>query len=788
MLLSAALLLSSCSEGATTAPCGGIDTFEDNPPAARVSSAPFILTNRTTGLPISGTRPPNSKVIINDTQEVAASCDGLWSALVDVPVEGTNQFTLVVESRSLNRSGETILTVIRDTAAPAAPTITPPPASVATGTVVISGSRESGATVLLDGIPVVPAGAATGFTIDVPLPLAGGATNILTFQQRDGAGNLSAATVVQVIRTGIAVAAPRLNAPLNRQQLAGSAAGLPPITLVWNVVNDPNGVGYRVQVSADGSFTGAALLVNRVFAGLNTTLQLDYAPPGNGTFFWRVATTDAAGVDHFGLTRSFRVRTVPGDVNGDGLSDILAGVPGSDGGRPSVSVDNRGRADLIFGSTTLGANNTPATSNLSYHGQIPLGEAGISVTMGDLNGDGYADVIMGAHRVNTHFRLTGAVYVYFGSSTPDNVADLTLTGQNFSDGFGSVVSSGFDLNDDGFDDFAVGSRQFDEPGTDNTNNRGRVYVYFGGPDVGGNPTVDDVPDLILDGNAAQETFGGTIAGGFDFNADGIDDLAVGGPLADRPASVGGSVRTGAGRVAVYYGGAAVDALPDVELFGDVTDEHFGLGISGAGDMDGDGFDELAVGSPAFGAGGTPSIGRVHLFKGGPVPQTDTAQAVVFQGVTGNEAFGLRIAGGGDMNGDGLSDMAVGVAFGDSGSAPEFGDRGVIEIHLGSPTLDTIPDARFDGEAGNDRLGLGIHMSGDINGDTLHDLVFGAPNNDQSSNIFGDTGRAYVLYGPGGAASTVWSPLLQSVAVVSDTVPGVVINNLGDKDGMGTSVW
>jgi hypothetical protein len=96
------------------------------------------------------------------------------------------------------------------------------------------------------------------------------------------------------------------------------------------------------------------------------------------------------------------------------------------------------------------------------------------------------------------------------------------------------------------------------------------------------------------------------------------------------------------------------------------------------------------------------------------------------------------------------------------------------------------DARFTGAFANDRLGMGLHMVADANGDGLHDLVAGAPNNDEGSTVFGDSGRAYVLFGPGAVGWSGQQPVTGAGGAM--TVPGAILANDGDKDGMGTSVW
>ena len=136
---------------------------------------------------------------------------------------------------------------------------------------------------------------------------------------------------------------------------------------------------------------------------------------------------------------------------------------------------------------------------------------------GDVNGDGYADVIVGAWANDTGGTNAGAVYVYFGGPTADAVADVTLFAEAPGDVFGITVAGAGDVNGDGYDDVIVGATQNDAAGV----NAGRAYVYFGGLGM------DAVADLTLTGEAAGDNFGISVAAAGDVNGDGYDDVIVG---------------------------------------------------------------------------------------------------------------------------------------------------------------------------------------------------------------------------------------------------------------------
>jgi len=763
-------LLAGCAENTATI-CGGLP-IPVTPEAPRVGDFPKI--SNLTPFPVAGLRSPEADVRMGTTLLAPAGCDLYWSATVDLPVEGPNLITLISEGSNGNRSPATTFTVVRDTTPPGLVGLAPLAATTADGVFTVSGSRELDTEVRLNGFPLVAADSAPGLSFSADVALAPGTTDLI-FTLVDRAGNVGGPVTHTVTRTSAATIAPRLNFPLHRQTVKG-----PSVLLIWNQVVDANAVRYRVQVATGPGFDAAERLLDQTTASV-LILSLNFTG-GDGTYWWRVASEDAAGTVTYGVARSFNLGPVPGDVNGDGLADILAGAPGDDGPNPSVTQDNRGRVALFYGRPGLGDTGFE-TAAKGFMGPDQRGEMGLSVSAGDVNGDGFADLIAGAYRADTHFRDAGKAHLFLGGADPDETLDMTLEGQNFDDGFGLVVASGFDLNGDGVHDFAASAWQYDLPGQPNEDDRGRVYVFFGGNALNGGP--DGVPDLILTGTEPGELLGMGLSGGVDYNADGHDDLVVGAPFADAPGGL-----TDAGRVLVYFGGPNVDGVADVELMGTFIDERSGGAVAGVGDLDGDGLEELAVGAPNYSPGGNLSTGRVLLFHGGPVP--DTAPFDFLIGATLGEAFGISVTGHGDLNGDGLSDLAVGVPFSDVGGGgdPLLGDLGMVEIHLGADPIDTDFDFRFTGNNRNDQLGHGLHMVQDANGDGFHDLGMGAPNNDEGSNTFGDTGRAYVLFG----RTIGWDPEQAVAAIDGDPVtypspiPGAILNNDGDKDGMGGALY
>ncbi len=316
-----------------------------------------------------------------------------------------------------------------------------------------------------------------------------------------------------------------------------------------------------------------------------------------------------------GASNSFgRKVSSAGDVNGDGFADVIVGA---------YSYSSfTGRAYIYFGGSSM--NNV---ADVTMTGEASANGFGISVsTAGDVNGDGFSDVIVGADGYSTN---TGRAYVYFGGAAMNNIADVTMTGEAFDNNFGNSVSTAGDVNGDGYSDVIAGA-----PG--NTSFTGRAYIFLGGA------SMNNVADVTMSGETFSNGFGLSVSSAGNVNGDGYSDVIVG--------ASGYSSSTG--RAYIFLGGAVMNNVADVTMTGEAS-SNFGQSVSSAGDVNGDGYSDVISGAFAY----SSSTGRAYIYLGGAV-MNNTAD-VTMTGENINNNFGVSVSSAGDLNGDGYSDVIIG---------------------------------------------------------------------------------------------------------------------------------
>lgn len=402
-----------------------------------------------------------------------------------------------------------------------------------------------------------------------------------------------------------------------------------------------------------------------------------------------------------------------GDVNGDGFADLIVAAPNAD----LAAGTDAGEAYVVFGKSagfpatlelsTLNGSNGFRLSGLSFGEALGISAVGV----GDVNGDGYSDLVVGASGASPGTpprALAGRSYLVFGAAG-GFAASVNLGALNGSNGIvlegmvnggrvGLSAAAAGDVNGDGFADLVLGAQ--DGPNGGGLL-KGAAYVVFGHGGSWVTPleldTLGGANGFRVDGLAAGDRFGWSVAGLGDFNGDGLDDLAFGAPGADP----GLAPRLDAGSVYVVYG-------------------------TGSGFLD-----------------------VVDLLT------LNGANGIVLEGVTAGDAFGSAVAAAGDVNSDGVADLIVGAYLAAAGNPPING-AGVAYVVFGSTSAITTPfkvslldgqnGFRIEGIAANDQSGFAVAGRFDANGDGFDDLLIGAPQAAPGSPARVDAGQAYVFLG------------------------------------------
>jgi hypothetical protein len=325
-----------------------------------------------------------------------------------------------------------------------------------------------------------------------------------------------------------------------------------------------------------------------------------------------------------------------GDVNGDGYDDVTVGAA-----EWSHPESLEGAAFLFLGGPG-GLSTTPAwTAEMNQAGA----QFGANVaTAGDVNGDGFDDVVVGSWFWDHGETDEGGAFVYLGSAT-GLAATPAWTGESNSAAaiYGYRANTAGDLNGDGYDDLTVGARRYSGDGV---TREGRAYVYLGGPSG-----LAATAAWTFDGNRANAEVGNTVGAAGDVNGDGYADLVVGAFRWDGP-------EVDEGKAFLFAGGPAGPATtPSWSYEGNAADDYFGYHCVGAGDVNGDGYDDVLIGAAQHDAGALVNAGAAHLFLGGPgglSPVPDWSR----EGDQDGEQFGNSIAGPGDVDGDGFDDIMM----------------------------------------------------------------------------------------------------------------------------------
>lgn len=521
-------------------------------------------------------------------------------------------------------------------------------------------------------------------------------------------------------------------------------------------------------------------------AGTSKTITFTLVAPEDSRSVADLSNEEGFFLYETGFNKEFgEVVSNAGDVNGDGLDDIIMGAPKAN--PKATERDSRsepgyhaGEGYVVFGraggfNDSLDVSNLNGTNGFTIVGvadKFSRIELGTSVSAaGDVNGDGIDDVIIGAPyaEVRSNGETTyngGEGYVIFGRAggLGDTVDVTTLDGSNGfalqgSDRAGVVgfaVSEAGDLNNDGIDDLVVGSS-------------GDAHVVFGNssgfePTISVNDLVGTNGFTVINASTTRDLLGVALGSAGDVNNDGIDDLLVGAPGADF------NNEEDIGITYVIFGRsdgfsdtldiATLNGTNGFAIRGTSTLNSTGFSVSGAGDVNSDGIDDIVVGAPGAMPNGRLEAGETYVVFGRDGDFDATIELSALNGSNGFTIWGSgvgtttgfagrSVSAAGDVNGDGISDLVVGSPL----VAPNFMEKaGESYVILGrTEGFDTVLDLaatnrdkviRFVGRA-KDKVGISVAGGGDINGDGLSDIIVGAS---------GGQARVYVLFGSGDGSS------------------------------------
>ncbi|PUE44389.1 hypothetical protein B9Z47_18210 [Limnohabitans sp. 2KL-1] len=512
------------------------------------------------------------------------------------------------------------------------------------------------------------------------------------------------------------------------------------------------------------------------YSGMNSDLQLNFSTQAaDGSYVITTSFASAASTTSF-----MRSVATAGDFNGDGYDDLLIGVAGSTESGVYVVYGNALGEGMKLDAGAIMSNGViAADQGFKIDGGNYLGD---SVTgIGDVNGDGFADVLIGASSDSQSGTNAGAGFVVYGSANPAalNLSSGTIAA---SRGFkiaagtaygslGNSVSGVGDVNGDGIGDFIMGVT-----GDNTASGGGAAYVVYGKTNAatltfGTNGSIAAADGFKLTGKV-NEAAGSSVSGAGDINGDGLADVLV------SASSSGG----GSGATYVIFGGATggnmdtlVAAGQGFKISGVSTGSANGLqigtSVKSAGDVNGDGYADLIVATDS-----DQAYTAAYVVYGSAAPTsltiTNAALAAsqgfrIFSGATTGAVLG-EVSSAGDINGDGFADVIVGSNKGSSYVV--YGSANGVDVDLTGATIAASKGFKLTYSTSNNALtAQDVSFAGDFNGDGLTDLVIA----DQSSAA-GNLNSYKIVFG-----GTQW---VSSAVVGNGSVTGTAVSEaiIGSK--------
>ncbi|MBI1315204.1 hypothetical protein GC176_28265 [bacterium] len=530
------------------------------------------------------------------------------------------------------------------------------------------------------------------------------------------------------------------NGVLNPFDLQGTAGAAPTVTLLATNTTGSAATLYGwIDYNQDGVFDNATERVSIVVPDGSSAVRFTLTFP-----------TIPAGFSGATYAR-FRLSTDAAAANSTGAA--------SDGEVEDYAFSINSPADSTAGSVVKIAHETNGGPTLANYDAFGNAIAAI----GDLDGDGVADVAVGARNDSSVGQGQGAIHVLFMNSDGSVKSSMTIaSGVNGGptlangDGFGSSLAAIGDLDGDGIAELAVGA-DFDSQIGGVNSRRGSVHILFLNSD-GTVRTSTKIADSTNGGPALADAdrFGSAVSSLGDLDGDGVPDIAVG-AMGDG-VDGSGEVNRGAVHVLFLNTDGSVKSSAKIgsgmgggPMLGD--DDHFGCSLAVLPDLDGDGIVDLAVGAYLDSASGAVHV--LHLKADGSVSSSIRIANGVNGGpsLTGFDRFGVSVTSAGDLDGDGIADLVVGANGDDTGGSDSFANRGAIYALLLNSDGSAKSSAKIAHQTGGgptlsnyDFFGASVASIGDLDGDGVVDLAVGADGDDTGGSAnYSDRGAVHVLF-------------------------------------------